>query len=122
LSSKAKAIVFWVLILGSVAFLSRTLRQNPKGFLRIGAFVVPIVLLTLWFTNRFSGRRRRTATIAVEAAIFAIAAGAGALWEFLLLQRGFGGYGAFVAAVGVFLLCTVVSVWSFLRLRRSTPA
>ena len=117
-----RVIVFWALIAFSVAFLWREVRQHPGDSLWSAAVVVPVVLFSLLFVNRFSGARKRIATLALELALVALLAGAVAAWKFVLLWSGYGirenvvieGVAASILCV----VCVVASARSFLRLRR----
>ena len=104
----------------AIAFLWREVVQKPREFLWHGAVVVPIVLLSLLFTNRFSGTRRRDAIRMVLSAFVAFSAAAVATWKFLSLSGGSSSNDLIegVAASVLFVMCLGVTVWSFLRLRR----
>jgi len=120
--AKAKIVVFWALMSLCVVFLWQTTRQDPRGWLRTAAFVVPFVLLTQWFASRFSGRRRRTAWIAVYWALGAMVTGSYAFWEFTRFRFGYQERQSLVGAViggAVFVVCSSLSVWSLFRLRKS---
>ena len=122
MSSKVKVIVFWVLMVGSVGFMWWSIRQDPKQSLSTAAFVVPFVLLVSWFLNRFTGSRRRMATIMVESSLAALGAGSVVVWKLIRFQTSYHGNEGLVGAViagAIFLACGSVSVWSLLRLRKS---
>jgi hypothetical protein len=124
-SSKVKVIVFWALMVGSVGFLWWSIRHDAKQSLWVPAFVVPFVLVVSWFLNRFAGSRRRTATIMVDSALSAVVAGLVAVWELIRFQTSYHKSEGFIEAVvasALFLVCSSVSVWSFLRLRKSAAA
>jgi hypothetical protein len=90
--------------------------------LSTGAVVVPFVLLVSWFLNRFAGSRRRTATVMVESSLGAVVAGSVAAWELIRFQTSYHGSEGLVGAIvasAIFVACSSVSVWSFLRLRKS---
>jgi len=119
---KAKVVVFWAIVALCGVLLWQETKQDPSESLRTAAFVVPIVLLTQWFASRFSGRRRRTARIAIYGALGAMVASLYALWEFMLFRSGFNERQNLVGTViggMVFVLCSSVSVWSLFRLRKS---
>jgi len=121
-SLKLKSIVFSALIVGSFGFLSWAIGQDPRESLRTAAFVVPLVVLTQWFVSRFSGRRRRAAFIAVYSALGAMVASAYAVWEFTLFWVGYDERRNSVEAAvagAIFVVCSLVSVWSLLSLRKS---
>jgi hypothetical protein len=119
---RLKILIFWLLMVFAIVFLWREGRQNAHQVLWNGAIVVPIVLLSLLFTNRFSGARKRAATIMVESTFVALLAAAIATWKFLLLWSGYGlktnGLMEGVAASVLFVMCLGVAVSSFVRLRR----
>jgi hypothetical protein len=122
MQSRVKVFIFWLLIVFAIVFLWREAKQNAHQVLWNGVVVVPIVLLPLLFTSRFSGARKRAAAIMVESAFVALLAAAIATWKFLLLWSGYGlkpnGLIEGVAASVLFVVCLGVAVWSFLRLRR----
>ena len=87
-----------------------------------GIVVVPFLLLVFWFLGRFTGVRKRTATIMVDSALAAVVAGAVVVWELIRSGTGFWERKSLVEAAiagAVFLACVSVSVLSFLRLRRT---
>jgi hypothetical protein len=120
--SNLKTFIFLLLMAFAIGFLWLEARQNARQILWNGAVVVPVVLLSLLFTNRFSGARKRAATIMVESAFVALLAAAIAAWKFLLLWSGYGlktnDLIEGVAASVLFFMCLGGAVWSFLRLRR----
>jgi hypothetical protein len=116
-----KAVIFWLLIAFSGVGAWWSMKGEPIGprvreGLEIGAFVVLVQL----FLGRFSGQRRRIATIMVFAALFAVVAGAAATWELQLLRFGYGGPNGLVEvwmAILFFAISASIAVWSF-----STPS
>ena len=120
--SKLKFFIFLLFMAFAIAFLWLEARQNARQVLWNFAVVVPAVLLSLLFTNRFSGARKRAATIMVESALAALLTAAIAAWKFLLLWSGYGlktnGLIEGVAASVLCVICLAGAVWSFLRLRR----
>ncbi len=119
---KAKVVVVWAVVALCGVLLWQETKQDPRESLRTAAFVLPVVLLTQWFASRFSGRRRRTAWIAIYGALGAMVTSAYTLWEFLLFRSGFHERQNLVGTVIVgmaFALCSSVSVWALFRLRKS---
>jgi len=117
-NSKMKTIIFWALMLFCVVFLWRTVRQRP--YLWTLGFVVPFGILTNRFLGRFSGPRKWTAWIALFSGHFAILALCFAVWNFVIRMPGNDRDLANVAVLcGVGLLCCLISVRSFLSLRKS---
>jgi len=117
----AKAVTFWLLIALAIVGLWWSMRGQPIGprigeGLVIGAFVV----LTQWFVARFSGYRRRMATVMVNSALFAFVAGAAAVWELQLLRFGYGRPNGVIEAsmaIGLFAISASIAGWSLVRLR-----
>ncbi|HET9283831.1 MAG TPA: hypothetical protein VFR24_17920 [Candidatus Angelobacter sp.] len=118
---KLRAIIFWLLMLGSVVGLWWEGGTNLRDFLRTGAFVVPVVLLTFWFRGRFSGRKRRMADVAIYSVCGIVLTSAIAVWEFLLVSAGHESQRNLLAGVVasiIFAACCSVLLWSILRLRK----
>ena len=117
-----KAVIFWLLIaLAGVGAWWAT-KHDPRESLRTAAFVVPFVVLTQWFASCFSGRKRRTAWIAIYWALGAMVAGAYAFWDITLLRVGYPEPQSLAKALvagAIFVVCSSASVWSLLSLRKS---
>ena len=119
---KLRAIIFWLLMFGCVAGLWWTARTDSRDFLRTGAFVVPFVLLTLWFRGRFSGQKRRMADVAIYSSCGIMLTSAIAAWKFLLVSVGHESQRNLLAggiASIIFAGCCSVLAWSIMRLRKS---
>ena len=118
-----RAIIFWALIVASSLLLWRAASHDLRDTLWTGIVVVPFVVLVFWFLGRFTGARKRTATLMVDSALAAVVAGLVVVWK-LISSATFGFWErrslmeAAIAGV-VFLASVSVSVWSFWRLRRS---
>ena len=122
MSLSLKKIIFLALMVISVGFLTWAMGHDPKQTLWDGASAVTFVVLTQWFASRFSGRKRRTAWIAIYWALGAMVAGAYAFWEFTLLRGGYleqQGLVKAVIACAIFVVCSSASVWLLLSLRKS---
>ena len=123
MTRKVSIILFWTLIVLSVVALSRMTWQDWRGSLRTGAFVVPFVIVTSWFQSRFTGPKRRAATIMVYSVLGAMVGGSVTFWDWMLYRSGYLEQRNLVeAAVGgaIFIVCFSVSVWSLFRLCRRT--
>jgi hypothetical protein len=121
-SPSLKKIIFLALMVVSVGFLTWAMGHDPKRAFWDGASAVTFVVLTQWFASRFSGRKRRTAWIAIYWALGAMVAGAYAFWEFTLLRVGYleqQGLVKAVIACAIFVVCSSASVWFLLSLRKS---
>jgi MFS family permease len=117
-----KKVIFLALVVASVGFLAWAMGHDPKETLWDGASAVIFVAVTQWFTSRFSGRRRRTAWIAIYWALGAMVTGAYAFWEFILLRVGYTEQKSLAKAVvagAIFVVCSSASVWSLVSLRKS---
>jgi hypothetical protein len=122
MSLSLKKIIFLALMVASVGFLTWAMGHDPKRTLWDGVSAVTFVVLTQWFASRFSGRRQRTAWIAIYWALGAMVAGAYAIWEVVLLRVGYPEQQSLVkmAIAGViFVVCGSASVSSLLSLRKS---
>jgi len=118
---KVSIVLFWALIVLSMIAIARLGWNDWRDSLGTAAFVVPIVVFASWFQGRFTGERRRAATAMIYSALFAMVSGAFALWNLILLRRGFEAYGRMVEAVvggTVFVVCGSVFIWFLWRLFR----
>jgi len=87
--------------------------------------IVAFVLIAQWFLNRFSGSKRWIARVALYSTLGALITGATAAFKFLLVQNGYQESKSLaegLVAVTLFVACFAVSLWSFLRLRKASPA
>jgi|SRR6266496_1796528 len=118
---RVRATIFWLLILGSAVVLWRTPRTDSNETLWVGVFVVPFVLLTLWFRGRFSGARKRMAEVAIFSVCGMLVTSALATWSFVLISNGYGSHRNLLQGVigfVAFVTCCSFLAWSILRLRK----
>jgi hypothetical protein len=115
-----KAVTFWLVIALSGAGVYWAIRQEPRQWIPEGMGIVALVLVMQLFLSRFRGPRRRIASIMVNSALFAVAAGAAAVFKFELI-RFFGNRTDLIealVAVTVFAIFASIAIWSFMRLRK----
>jgi hypothetical protein len=119
-----KAVVFWLIMVLAGVVLWQTIRRQPSRWIPEGLGIVAFVLFTGWFRGRFSGARRRFASIMLYSGLFAIFAGLMAGLQFQLVGIGYEPRKSLAEAVMFtigFVTCASLSLWSFLRLRESAP-
>jgi hypothetical protein len=121
-SPKISTILFWALMVFAVVALWRIVAEDPKGSLRIVAFVVPFVWFLSWLRNRFPVPKRRMGAILINSVLGALLAGSVLFWDWELFQSGYherkNALEATIAGT-ILVACSPVSVWSFLRLRKN---
>jgi hypothetical protein len=116
-----KAVVFWLIMTLSVAVVWMTIRREPGRWIPEALAILAFVVLMQLGLNRVSARKRNSVAIMVTSALWAVGAGGLAAFRFVLIRRGFEGREALAVSVALFLVCSAVSVWSFLHLRRIAP-
>ena len=118
-----KAITFWIiraLCVVGLWYAARLLGYSTS----LWEFVVgaTVVLLGDWLGSRFPALRTRPGKTMVSCALGAIIAGTVADRKFQLVANGYETRKSLVAAVVavvVLAACGLISVWSYLHLRRS---
>ena len=113
-----KAVVFWLIMVLAVVVLWQTIRRQPSRWIPEGLGIVAVVLLMRVGLNRVPAPKRNTVGILVASGLWAVGAAGWWLSSYFLVRRGFGGRESLVEAVLLFVVCSTVSVWSFLHLRR----
>ena len=122
MSVVAKTVVFWLLMGCSLIGLWYALGHRGGFSLSEFLFSAVFVLLTFWVEGRVAASRRPWFNVLVGSGITAIAAGMYGLFKFQMLRYGFGGRRGLVeseVSVAVFVICTAVTIWAFVRFRRT---
>ena len=122
MSVVTKAVVFWLLIGSSAVALWYTFSHGDR--FSWSDVVVPVVTVVLffWIESRFQPLRRQPLSIIFTSGLMAVVSGMCAMFKFQLLRNGFGGRSGLVegvVAVALFVVCVSVSIWQFLRFRRT---
>jgi len=126
MGARAKAVVFWLIMFGSAGALwlvSRKETWRADGW----TFVVVIcsVAFSNWFLGRYSGSRRKAASLLLSSVFVTFAVGVWMLWSYVLLSSNWQprkNSVEFLLSLIGFGVCVSVSIWFFLRLRKSDPA
>ena len=118
---RVNVILFWMLIAAIVVGLCRMSWGDWHGSLPNAAFVVPLVLFSMWFRGRFKGSRKRAAITLICSVFFGITSGEIIFWDWMLFRSGFELRSELVEALVagfVFVVCGSVFIWSLRRLRQ----